>query len=95
VLAPSLPRGLGDDDPLAAMHKERCLGLGYNQNLWELVNDLQRKGRIEIVRTFPHICGKLKHPTTLIEWRKLDRRPNARLTRWWQRKLSPPTSAKA
>lgn len=58
-------------DPLATNHKKRCLSLGYNENLWTLLGELQDEGRIEIHRTIINIFGKLKHPNTLIEWHKL------------------------
>jgi hypothetical protein len=64
---------LDESDPLATLHKERCLGLGYNENLWKILTDLQDEGRIRIDRLVPHIWGKVKHPSTLIEWHKSSR----------------------
>jgi hypothetical protein len=59
-----------ENDPLAQTHRERCLRLGYNHNLWPLLSELERDGRIRIVRVRAHVSGKVKHPTTLIEWHK-------------------------
>jgi hypothetical protein len=73
-------------DPLAESHRQRCLGLGYNQNLWALLNELQKDGRISIDRTIINIFGKLKHPSTLIEWHKEGRsRRSGRARLAWSR----------
>jgi len=60
----------GQDDPFTAAHKARCVGLGYNENLLPVLNELEREGQIVIDRTIVNIFGKPKHPTALIEWHK-------------------------
>jgi hypothetical protein len=57
-------------EPSAALHKERCLSLGYNENFWGLLMDLQAEGQITVDRVVLNIFGKLKHPSALVEWHK-------------------------
>jgi hypothetical protein len=52
-------------------HRKRCLELGYNENLWPLLTELQQDSRIHIDRVVADVFGKIKHPTALIEWHKL------------------------
>ena len=52
-------------------HRAGCIERGYNENLWPLLNELQQEGRIAIDRVAADICGKVFHPTTLIQWRKV------------------------
>lgn len=59
----------GDGDRARAdAHRTRCLSLGYNENFWGLLRELEDEGRIRIDRTVVDIFGKLKHPNALIQW---------------------------
>ncbi len=56
-----------EDNP---QHKERCLKLGYNENLWPMLKKWEAEKRIVIDRTFPNIFGKDHHMAAFIQWRK-------------------------
>jgi hypothetical protein len=52
-------------------HKRACLDLGFNENLWPLLSELQQAGRIAIDRVTTDIYGRVNHPTALIQWHKI------------------------
>ena len=60
-----------DADPhYVETHHQRCIEFGFNQNFWPLMQDLEKRGLLEITSTMPHIFGRAKHPYALITWRK-------------------------
>jgi hypothetical protein len=59
------------DDPLSQAGKRHSLAHGYNENLAALLRELEQEGTIAIDRTLLNIFGKVKRPSTLIQWHKV------------------------
>ena len=64
---------MGDDsDPQNARVRAHCERSNYNRNLWPLLNEFARSGRLTIEETQPNrMAPKLTNSTTLVRWRKL------------------------
>ncbi|MGD9850233.1 MAG: hypothetical protein AB7T38_03095 [Nitrospirales bacterium] len=56
---------------VSQVHRNRCLDLHYNENLWPLLKKIEGEGRIKILKCVPNMIGLDYNPATLIVWEKM------------------------